>query len=723
MKKYILSLALLYSIAGFSQTTFKAIVKDSETQQVLTGATAQLISSNYITSTNINGYLEINNLPLGKQKIKVSYLGYKTQTFSFILPLADTLQLSMQKNKDSELEEVIVQSTRTSRSIQNTPTRIETIEAEELDEKSNMKPANISMVLHESTGLQVQQTSATSGNASIRVQGLDGRYTQLLKDGYPNFGNFASGLSILETPPLDLKQVEIIKGPASTLFGGGAIAGAVNFISKTPKITPENNFILNQSNIGQSNLGAYSSQRKGNFAYTVLGLLNFQKLYDVDGDSFSEVPKSNNFTLNARFFYYPSTSTTLMLGNSITKGKVIGGDLKTIAGIVDANHAYFEQNKTIRNTTTLEFDKQFVNKNTFKIKQSLSFFDRTIQMPNYQFNGFNTNAFAEVSYLVKKQNHTIISGLNMMYDNFKQSTSQLNAKLFTTGLYLQHTWDIIDAIKLENGLRLDNVSYTNTIYTKNQTFILPKVSALFKINDSWNSRLGAGLGYKTPTIFTEQTETNQYQNLLPLQNVVAEKSLGATFDVSYKSLINNNLLFTINQLFFITELNKPLLLQNLGTNYFFINAHKPVVSKGLETNVKLIFKNDFKAFIGYTYTHAQATYLPNNQFLPLLPKNKLNIALVYEKERNLKLGFESYYTGRQYLYNQSQTPAFWEFGFMVEKYLYKHFSVFINFENFTNVKQSNFKRVVNPPNNKPTFDDIWTHTEGFTFNGGIKIKL
>ena len=139
----------------------------------------------------------------------------------FILPLVMLFSIctvaqvendTIKKEKETEeLEEVRVQSTRTTRTIRNTPTRIETIDAEELEEKSNMKPANVSMVLHESTGLQVQQTSATSGNASIRVQGLDGRYTQLLKDGYPNFGNFASGLSILEIPPLDLKQVEFIK--------------------------------------------------------------------------------------------------------------------------------------------------------------------------------------------------------------------------------------------------------------------------------------------------------------------------------------------------------------------------------------------------------------------------------------------------------------------------------------------------------------------------------
>lgn len=628
------------------------------------------------------------------------------------------------KQKEEELDEVIIQSTRTSRTIINTPTRIETIDAEELDEKANMRPANVSMVLHESTGLQVQQTSATSGNASIRVQGLDGRYTQLLKDGYPNFGNFASGLSILEIPPLDLKQVEVIKGPASTLYGGGAIAGAINFISKTPKEKAEYNFILNQSNIGQTNVGIYASQRKGKFGYAILGLVNFQKLYDVDHDDFSEVPKSNNFTINPRFFYYPNQSTSLMIGNSLTKGNMKGGDIQAINGNSDGNHVYFEQNETIRNTTTVEFDKKFENKNSFKFKQSLSFFDREIKIPNYQFSGFNTNAFTDASYLWNKEKHTVIGGMNLMYDNFKQkNSSALDAKSFTTGVYIQDTWDISEKIKLENGLRIDNVNYSNTNFSKNQTFFLPKIAAVFKINAKWSSRIGGGFGYKIPTIFTEKTEENQYQNVLALNNVKAEQSIGGTVDVNYKTSISEDLLFSINQMFFGTRINKPMILEKEGDNLFFINASQPIVSKGFETNVKFIFKEDFKLFAGYTFTDAKAKYLTVNQFLPLLPKNKLNLALIYEKENNFKLGLEGYFTDKQFLSNSTQTPSFWEFGFMAEKTLWKHFSFFINFENFTDVKQSNYKRVVNEPHNNPTFDEIWTHTEGFVCNGGVKIKL
>ena len=623
-----------------------------------------------------------------------------------------------------ELEEVRVQSTRTSRTIRNTPTRIETIDTEELDEKSNMRPSNVSMVLHESTGLQVQQTSATSGNASIRVQGLDGRYTQLLKDGYPNFGNFASGLSILEIPPLDLKQVEVIKGPASTLFGGGAIAGVVNFISKTPKEKGEFNFIVNQSNIGQSNIGGYASQRKGKFGYTILGLLNLQKSYDVDNDDFSEIPKSNNFTINPRIFYYPNETTTFMLGNSFTKGTMKGGDMNVIAGNADSFHKYFEQNETIRNTTTFEFDKKLTETNSFKLKQSWSIFDRKINIPNYEFAGFNTNIFTDASYLFIIKKHTIITGLNFQYDDFKQkSVATFDAKTNTFGAYIQQTWDVSDNIKLENGLRIDNVTYSNSNFSKNQTFFLPKVSALFKFNNKWSSRIGGGLGYKIPTIFTEQTETNQYQNVLSLNNVEAEKSIGGTTDVNFKTNLSDDFVFSINQMFFLTQINKPLILENSGTNTFFINADKPVISRGFETNLKFIYKEDLKFFVGYTFTDAKAKYLTTNQFLPLLPKNKLNMALIFEKENNFKLGLEGFFTDQQFLYNGKQTPTFWEFGFMAEKTLWKNYSFFINFENFTDTRQSNYKPVVNGSHSNPTFDDIWTHTEGATINGGIKLKF
>lgn len=726
MQKIIVLLTvMLFIYSANAQNSFKTIIKDAETLESLQGVSIVFKSAATGTSSDDGGFAELRNIPSGKQQIIFSHTGYETKTVDFVFPMPneDTVEIFLDAVSD-ELDEIIVQSTRTSRTISNTPTRVETIDGEELDEKNNMRPANVSMLLHESTGLQVQQTSATSGNASIRVQGLDGRYTQLLKDGYPNFGNFASGLSILEIPPLDLKQIEVIKGPASTLYGGGAIAGVINFISKKPKEELEADFILNRSNIGQTNFGGYFSQLKGKFGYTILGTANYTKAYDVDRDDFSEIPRSNNFTVNPRFFFYPDASTTLMIGNSFTKGNNMGGDIQVIDGKADANHIYFEKNETVRNTSTLEFDRKFKNKNSITLKQSVSIFDRQIRIPSYFFSGTNTNSFTDLSLLFVQGKHTMIGGLNVVFDKFRQKNNNTqNTQSFTGGAYFQDTWDVTENLKIESGLRADNVSYKNTGYNKNQTFLLPRVSALFKLTDKISSRIGGGMGYKIPTVFTEQTETIQYRNILPLSNVQAERSFGGTADINFRTRFTDDLLFSINQLFFYTSIQKPLVLQaDNSANYFFSNASKPVVSSGFETNLKFIFKEDLKLFLGYTFTNAKATYLQGNQFLRLLPKNKLNLTLMYEKEENFKLGLESYFTDRQYLYNGFRTPSFWEFGFMAQK-TFDKVSVFINFENFTDQRQSKYKTVVNPPHINPSFDDIWNHTEGFVVNGGIKLKL
>jgi outer membrane receptor for ferrienterochelin and colicins len=662
----------------------------------------------------------------GAYKLVVTAIGYAEKETKITIPYAsDTLEIELESSEE-ELEEVVVQSTRTSRTIANVPTRVETIELEEIDEKNNMRPANVAMLLHESTGIQVQQTSATSGNSSIRIQGLDGRYTQLLKDGFATFGNFSSGLSVLEIPPLDLKQVEIIKGPASPLFGGGAIAGVVNFISKAPKAKPEYNFILNQSNIGQSNIGGFASARGKKVGYTMLALYNRQKAYDVDKDEFTEVPKSREFTLHTRLFIYPNERTTITLGNSLTSGERTGGDIQVINNKTDASHQYFEKNRTLRNISTFEFDKQIGDQKRFVAKQSFSIFDRIINIPAYTFAGIDYNAYTDISYVSNGDKHAFVLGGNFIYNKFnekKNSSGKRDNTARTGGIYGQHTWDATDNVKLESGLRVDVANYQNVIYSNTEVFVLPRVSLLVKYSANWSSRIGAGMGYKTPTLFTEETETIQYRNVGQLNNVKSEKSYGGTADVNFKTNIGDNLAFNLNHMFSYTWINDPLVLEidSVGDNRF-VNAGKPVQSAGFETNARFVFKDHFKLFLGYTFTDTKAKYLTGNQYLRLVPKHKLNTALIYEREGVIKLGLEGYFTGRQYLSNGTRTPSFSEFGFMAEK-IFKHFSLYVNFENFTDTRQSRYKNVVNGSHLNPTFDEIWTHTEGFVVNGGIKLKL
>lgn len=715
-----------WTVPGNEQIDGRIKVINSESKKPLPGATVTLSGIGRTVIADSNGIAVFKDIKENRYSFEITHIGFKKVRGTVWL-VADKpeAEFPLEREEDEE-EEVIIQSTRTSRTIRNVPTRVEMIEMEEIDEKSNMRPSNVAMLLHESTGIQVQQTSATSGNSSIRIQGLDGRYTQLLKDGFASFGNFASGLSVLEIPPLDLKQVEIIKGPASTLYGGGAIAGVVNFISRSPAEKAENSLILNQSNIGQTNFGFYSSKKNKKIGYTFLGLVNNQRLYDVDKDDFTEVPKSFDFTIHPKLFIYPNERTTFIIGNSFTKGNREGGDVQVIKGKGDAIHRYFEENNTVRNITTLELHRKISDKKNLEIKQSFSVFDRHINIPSYHFDGIGYNSFTDVSYLTNLSNHSIVTGGNIVYDRFeekKSSAADRDNKSFTAGGYIQDTWDASEKVKLESGLRLDYARYSNAIFSNNEFFVLPRISLLVAYSDKLSSRIGAGMGYKLPTLFTERTETIQYQGVQQISNVKSERSYGATADLNFKTELAEDLDLSFNHMFFYTWIDRPLVLQDDGGGSLsFANQSKPVQSMGFETNAKFIYKHDFKLFLGYTFTDAKAKYLAGNQFLPLLPKHKLNSALIYEKHDFLKLGLEGYYTSPQYLYNGLRTKGFWELGFMAEK-LFEKFSLYINFENFTDVRQSNYKRVANDPHDNPTFDDIWTHTEGFVVNGGVKIRL
>lgn len=723
MKKIILLLIAAIIAAGANgQNTFKAIIKDSETKEVLIGATAFLESypQNGTTSDG-NGMLELKNIPNGTQVIVISYVGYemKKETINFPLPSHETIEILL--NKENELEEVIVSSTRSSRTIDNIPTRMESINGGELEEKGNMKPGDIRMMLNESTGIQTQQTSATSYNSSIRIQGLDGKYTQILRDGFPLYSGFSGGLSLLQIVPLDLQQVEVIKGASSTLYGGGAIAGLVNLISKTPNAKRELNFLLNGTSALGMDVSGFYSQKFGKAGTTVFASYNSGKPYDPSNIGFTAIPKFSRYTVNPKVFFFFSNRTTLNAGFNTTREDRIGGDIKYIQGNGDNTHSYFEKNKTTRFSTQLGLDHVINEVSKISFKNSVSFYDRAVEIPDYRFAGVQSSSFSEATYNVKKDNTEWIGGLNAWTDKFSQdntdSIKSLDYHYTTVGAFVQSTWDATELITLETGLRGD---YQN----KYGLFLLPRISAMFKLSHKLTSRIGGGLGYKTPTAFTEDAEKIQFRNVLPIDDsrAKAEQSIGANVDINYKTSLSEDVFFTINTLFFYTQVKNPLVLvSNPGGIYEFQQPKGFIDTKGMETNLKLSY-NHFKLFIGYTLADVQQHYNGSPATYPLVAKHRLNNVLMYEIEDKLKAGLEAYYYSPQLLNDGATGKSYWLAGFMMEK-LWEHFSIFINFENILDTRQTKFDTIYTGTITNPTFRDIYAPVDGFIVNGGLKIKL
>ena len=720
MNKLILFIAVFWAANGaFAQTanTLKITVRNEETKENIAEASVSVKDTEIVGKTDANGQIELPNIPGGEQIIVIASPGYETLERKLTFPLPEPQIVFL--HISNELGEVTVNSTRTGRTIDDEPTRVEAIDEEEVDEKINMRPANVSMVLHESTGIQVQQTSAVSNTQTVEIQGLEGRYTQILKDGFPAFGGFSNSLSILEIPPLDLKQVEIIKGPSATFYGGGAIAGVVNFISKEPSEKPATSLIFNQTSALGTDVSAFRSQKFNRFGYTILGSYNFQKEYDADDDDFTELPRTNSFNINPRLFFYADDKTRLTVGNTTVYQTRKGGDVFAIRGQADSFHQYFENNDSFRNITTFNFEREFDGASKLNVKQSLAFYDREISTPGYLFKGRQVNSYTDIAYFKAVKNHALVFGFSTVYDRFREDTPRVTRRdetRTTFGGYVQDSFDITNKLSLETGFRLDAVKDYGV-------FALPRVSVLYKFNDNLTSRAGFGFGYKTPSVFTEDAETLLFENVSPIGSTLeAECSFGGTFDVNYRNQIGEKFSYNLNQMFFYTKIDKPLVLEaNEAGIYRFSNAAKPIRSVGFETNARFSYELA-KLFIGYTFTDAKAEYRTGNQFLPLLPKHRINSALVFEEHDNFKTGIEAYYTSSQVLSSGARTKDFAEIGLFAEK-TFGRFSLFINAENITDIRQSRYSTVVFPPHDAPTLAEIYTHTEGRIFNGGVKIRF
>lgn len=720
MPLLIMAIVTVNAVAQKQSATL--LIKNADTGEPVIGATVQLTGTSVGASANQNGIAILDNLPEGEITLVIRSIGFQEKTITQNFALNSSLPIEiLLEPAEEELEEVIITSTRISRNIENIPTRIESISFEEIDEKTNMRPTNVAMLLHESTGIQVQQTSYTSATQTIRIQGLDGKYTQLLKDGFPNYSGFSSGLSILDIPPLDLKQVEIIKGSSSTLYGGGAIAGMVNFISKEPRDKREINLIVNQTSALGTDVGTFLSGRKEKIGFTFLGTVHYQKEYDVDDDDFTELPRQKEVTLFPKLFLYPDEKTKIWIGNSFTYSNRLGGDVEAIRNKGDEDHGYYEENNSFRNNAYFSLTRTLSETRTLTVKQSFNTFQRELQKPGYFFSGIQTIAYTDISYSTKLDKHTVVvGGGNYLFDKFKENKDDSDVKrdqtLNTASLYIQDNWDITDKFLVEAGIRAD---YSTTY----DDFVLPRLSLLYKFTDQFSARLGGGLGYKLPTLFVEETESMYFQNVQKLSNDLnPEKSKGVNLDFNYAHDFTDRFTFSLNHLFFFTEITDPLVLsQNVANEFYLRNESKPIQSKGFETNARFIYA-PFKFFAGYTYVDARALYKSGNNFLAITPKNKVNLVFLIEKEQNFKIGLEGYWTDHQYLSNGSVAPNFWEFGLFGEK-IFKKFSLYINFENFTDTRQNRFGRVVFPPHESPTFAQVYTHTEGFIINGGIKLRL
>jgi iron complex outermembrane receptor protein len=378
-------------------------------------------------------------------------------------------------------------------------------------------------------------------------------------------------------------------------------------------------------------------------------------------------------------------------------------------------HQYFEEDISKRVSTQLKFDKQFGTEKSFTFKNSVSYFNRSIDEPLSAFAGNQLSSYTEASFNFKVGRQQFVTGLNFTTEKFKEdsirSHHQRDYNYNTTGLFLQDDWKPTEKLAFQAGLRID---YQNQF----GFFALPRLSIMYKFSNDFYMRAGSGFGYKVPSIFSTASEQAGINNILPLSSTIkAEKSIGSNLDFNYKTRIGDDGFVTLNQSFFLTQITDPLVLDG----FEFVNELKPIVTSGFESNVRYTL-DDFQVFAGYTFVDARRKYDIIQSFVPLTPQNKLTLDIIYEKEDNFSVAFEGYYISSMFRDLDTKTKDYFTIGFIAQKH-FEHFSLIANCENLLDVRQSRFENMVLPPTATPTFRQVYAPLEGRVFNVALRLNL
>jgi iron complex outermembrane receptor protein/outer membrane receptor for ferrienterochelin and colicins len=721
MKGFLLPAFIFLSLALSGQNSFRAIVKDAKDSSLLSGISVLVKGTRIGAVSNENGIVSFKDIPGANPVIHFSAVNFVDYDLAVHLPDTALFEIFLQP-AEKELEGItIVASTRTNQRIENSPLKVEVLGKEEMDEENTIKPANIASILSDVSGIQIQQSSAVSGNANVRIQGLEGRYTQILKDGMPLFEGFAGGFGVLTIPPLDLRQIELVKGSASTLYGGGAIGGLINLISKRPGFNQEAVLTLNETTLKESNINTYLAKRNKHIGYTLFSGYTRQRASDVNDDGLTDLPDLDAIIIHPRLFFYPSSNTVIITGYSGIFEKRKGGDVLVIKNKTDNVHQFFEENKTIRNTGELIIEQTFAHKIKATIKGSASSFDRKIITNKHFFSGNQLNYFTEASLLVPKEKTDWVAGINLIGDRFEKKavsdpTPINNFSNNTYGAFLQLTLHLPGNSLLESGLRADH-------HNDYGTFVLPRIAYFHRFNEAWASRLGFGMGYKTPNALAPQNVEYDIEQLQPLSsNLKSEISYGFNAEFNFKKKLNGSDQFFINQAFFLTTITSPIIATEFPTAaVVFSNMEKAVVSKGFDTYIQMSI-HEWEIYAGYTFTIAERKYLEHNQFIPLTPKNRAAFTLVKEFAPAWRGGLEGSYTGPQFKEDDSKTPGYVFIAALVERKLGNHLSVVLNCENLLDYRQSKEEPLFTGSITQPEFLPLWAPIDGRVINLALRIK-
>lgn len=523
MKKQILLFlaGLLCPLAGMAHPVEPSTVKEGNiitghviekgTEENLAYATVLIVENGMGTVTGDDGHFRLKDVPAGKYTLKVQLMGYASQTKTVVVSNEYTVDLHfVMEKEDIMMDEVVVSANRNETNRRVAPVVVNVMNSKLFE---TVNSTDLAKSLSYQSGLRVENNCQNCGFPQVRINGLEGPYSQLLINSRPVMSALSGVYGLEQIPVSMIERVEVVRGGGSALFGANAVGGTINIITKDPI---NNSFQVNStmSNLGgktwEQYFGANASLVSKDRTYGVAFYQAYRNRnpYDADGDGFSELGKLNMNTFGLRGYYRPTQFSRLSIEYHTTNEFRRGGnkfDLQPHETDIT------EQTRHVINSGGLTYD---IFMNEYKHKLSLYGSVQHTDRNSYYGAGMDTNAYGTTDDLTAVGGAmysgnfdrllfspaTLTGGFeyqfNGLHDVMTGYGRDLKQYVRIAGAYLQNEWKM-RYLTLLTGFRLDKHNLVDNV------IFSPRVNLLWKPTDRLQGRLTWSTGFRAPQAYDE----------------------------------------------------------------------------------------------------------------------------------------------------------------------------------------------------------------------------
>jgi len=588
-------LAIFTSIGSYAQTSFSISGSIGSEGESLPFASVYLENTRTGTTTNTDGFYTLNNISPGNYTLVASFTGHTTVKKNILIE-DKNITVNFTLESGESLDEVVITGTLKAVSRLESPVPVEIYTSAFFKKNPT---SNIFEALQNVYGVRPQLNCNICNTGDIHINGLEGPYTLVLIDGMPIVSGLSTVYGLSGIPNSLIEQVEIVKGPTSSLYGSEAVGGLINIITKLPENAP---IFFADSNIntwGEWNLDAGFKTKVGKKTTLLFGTNYFKYDNPIDNnhDNFTDVTLQDRISIFQKWNFKRKHNRKFSLAGRYFYEDRWGGEINWNKSYRGGDEVYAESIYTKRYELIGEYQFPIVENITFQF--SYSDHDQNSVYGNTPYLAQQRIGFGQFIWDKQIKNHDFLIGTAIRYNYYNDNTTAtINADEVTIpSLFIQDEIDFDEKQSLLLGLRYDYDERHGNIFT-------PRLAYRFKPTESDIIRLNAGTGFRVVNLFTEEhAALTGARDVVIKEELKPEQSYNVTLNYLKKLYTKNGMLFTFDTSAWYTYFTNAI-IPDYDTNpnqIIYSNLDGYSTSKGISLSVDATFGSGISASIGATW--------------------------------------------------------------------------------------------------------------------------